>query len=187
MSTPADKKSAHATIDLRSRHIINPRSTRFVSGKTSECRWWPRKCHVGPWPRGREVARGVVRSSLFTQTRKKTIFRRRRGIEIFCNLFSTHQRPNVFYQPARPASATWTLWPLGGSEPLTSAPCSYFITQSLVLTIDVCRGLETSPLPIKRFAEFFSGRCCPNTLPATAFFLFFFNVLFFFFMKISCS
>ena len=40
----------------------------------------------------------------------------------------------------------WTLWPEGGSEPLTSAPRSEFMAQSLVLSIDVCPGLGISPL-----------------------------------------
>ena len=31
-------KTTHATIDLRSRHRINPRPTRFMSGKANECR-----------------------------------------------------------------------------------------------------------------------------------------------------
>ena len=35
---------------------------------------------------------------------------------------------------------------MGGSEPLTSAPRSDFMAQSLVLSIDVCRGLGISPL-----------------------------------------
>ena len=56
-------KTAHATIGLRSRHRINLRPTRFVSGKASECRWRPRRYHVDPWSRGREVTRGVLRSS----------------------------------------------------------------------------------------------------------------------------
>ena len=34
----ADQKQAHATIALRSRHRINPRSIRFVSGMTNEFR-----------------------------------------------------------------------------------------------------------------------------------------------------
>ena len=33
----ANQKQPHATIDLRSRHRINPRPTRFVSGKADEC------------------------------------------------------------------------------------------------------------------------------------------------------
>ena len=59
----ADKNSAHAAIDLSSRHKINPRSTRFVSGKASECGWRPRRYVADPWSTGREVARGVLRSS----------------------------------------------------------------------------------------------------------------------------
>ena len=47
---------------LRSRYRINPRLTRFVSGKASEYRWRPPKFHVDSWSRGREVARDVLRS-----------------------------------------------------------------------------------------------------------------------------
>ena len=50
------------TTHLRSRYRINPRSTRFVSGKASEYRWRPPKFHVDSWSRGREVARDVLRS-----------------------------------------------------------------------------------------------------------------------------
>ena len=87
-------KTAHATIGLRSRHMSNPRPTRFVSGKAGECRWRPRRYQVDPWSRGREVARGVQRSCL--KPEKMPICCHRRGIEIFCRLFSTQQRPNVF-------------------------------------------------------------------------------------------
>ena len=37
-SQHADKKTAHVTIGLCSRHRINPPPTRFVSDKASECR-----------------------------------------------------------------------------------------------------------------------------------------------------
>ena len=57
------KKAAHSTIGLRSRYRINPRPTRFVSGKTNECRWRPRRYRVDPWSGRREVARAVIRSS----------------------------------------------------------------------------------------------------------------------------
>ena len=50
------------TTHLRSRYRINSRSTRFVSGKASQCRWRPPKFHVDPWSRGREVARDALRS-----------------------------------------------------------------------------------------------------------------------------
>ena len=55
-------KTAHATIDFRSRHRSNPRPTRFVSGKAGECWWSPRRYQVDPWSRRRAVARGVQRS-----------------------------------------------------------------------------------------------------------------------------
>ena len=58
-------KTAHATIDVRSRHRINPRPTRFVSAnKASECRWWPGRYWVDAWPGGREVTSGVLRFCL---------------------------------------------------------------------------------------------------------------------------
>ena len=98
-------KTAHATIGLRSRHRINPRLTRFVSGKASGCRCRPRRHQVDPWSRGREVARDVQRSS--PKPEKRSIFCRRRGIEIFCRVFSTQQRPNVFVSDAWPAPATY--------------------------------------------------------------------------------
>ena len=50
------------TIDLRSRHKINQRPIRFVSGKANECRWRPRKYQVDPGSRRRDVAHGVLRS-----------------------------------------------------------------------------------------------------------------------------
>ena len=50
------------TTHLRSRYRINPRSTRFMSGKASDHRWRPPKIHVDPWSRGGEVARDVLRS-----------------------------------------------------------------------------------------------------------------------------
>ena len=56
-------KTAHATIGLRSRHRINPRPTRLVSDKAGEYNWRPRRHQVDPSSRGRERARGVLRSS----------------------------------------------------------------------------------------------------------------------------
>ena len=55
--------AAHATIDVRSRHRIYPRSTRFVLDKASECRRRPRSYRVDPMSRMQEVAHGVLRSS----------------------------------------------------------------------------------------------------------------------------
>ena len=101
----ADKKTANATICLRSRHRSNPRPTRFVSGKAGESRRRPRRYQVDPWSWGREVARGVLRSS--PKPEKRPMFCHRRGIENFCCLFSTQQRPNVFVSDAWPAPATY--------------------------------------------------------------------------------
>ena len=49
-------KTAHTTVDLRSRYTMNLRPTRFVSDKASECRWRPRRYRMDLWPRGRELA-----------------------------------------------------------------------------------------------------------------------------------
>ena len=44
--------------------------------------------------------------------------------------------------------------PEGGSEPLTGAPRSDFVAQSLVLSIDVCPGLGVSPLQTNIWLSF---------------------------------
>ena len=54
-------RTPRVTIDRRSRHRIDARSTRFVSGKASECRWRPWRYQEDPWSRGGEVAHGVLR------------------------------------------------------------------------------------------------------------------------------
>ena len=58
--------------------------------------------------------------------------------------------------------------------PITSAPRSGFMTQSLVLSIDVCRGLGIPPLRMKPLAKFFSGGSWPNIWPGC----FLFSLLF---------
>ena len=98
-------KTAHATIGLRSRHKSNQRQTRFVSGKAGESRKRTRRYQVDPWSRGREVARGVLRSS--PKPERRPIFCHRRGIEIFCRLPFTQQRPNMFASDVWPAPATY--------------------------------------------------------------------------------
>ena len=57
----------------------------------------------------------------------------------------------------------WTLWPEGESEPLTSAPRSDFMTQSLVLPIDVCRGLGISPLRTNIWLNFSAADLGPTS------------------------
>ena len=53
---------------------------------------------MDPVSRGREVSRGILRSS--PKPEKRPNFFHRRGIEKFCHLFSTQQRPNVFVSDA---------------------------------------------------------------------------------------
>ena len=89
----AHHTAAHATMDVRSRHRTSPRLTRFVLGKASEYRRRSRSYHVDPLSRRREVAHGVLCSrpnlnKLFFSPRSSS---ERRGIEIFCRLFSTDQ------------------------------------------------------------------------------------------------
>ena len=51
---------------------------------------------VNPWSRGREVARGVLRSS--PKPEKRPIFCHRRGIENFCRLFLHSSTQMCLYQ-----------------------------------------------------------------------------------------
>ena len=120
-------KTAFVTIDLRSRHsMINPWPTRLVSGKANECRWRPRRYRVDPWSRRRGVARGVIRSS--PKPEEGLVFAIGEGSRNFVVCF-LHTRGQMFlYQTPgrRPPRITGrivnTVWPKGGSEPLTSAP-----------------------------------------------------------------
>ena len=157
-------KTAPATIDLRSRHRSNPRPTRFVLGKAGECRWRLRRYLVNPW---REGARGVLRSS--TKPENRPTFCHRRGIENFCRLFSTHQRTKVSVSDAWPAPATYHRSFCDhcdqrvGRKSLTSAPRSDFMAQSLVLFIDVCRGLGIAPLRTNIWLSFSQADLGPRS------------------------
>ena len=55
-----------------------------------------------------------------------------------------------------------------------SAHRSDVMTQSLVLSIDVCRGLGISPLRIKTFGWVFQADLGPTSAHRNAFFVFFF-------------
>ena len=97
--------TAYTTIGLRSRHRINPRPTRFVSGMAGECRWRPWRNPADPRSRGQEVARGVLHSS--PKPGKSFFFLpSERGREI-CRLVCTQQRPNVFIADAFPVPAMY--------------------------------------------------------------------------------
>ena len=51
----------------------------------------------------------------------------------------------------------------GGSEPLTSAPRSDFMAQSMVLSIDVCRGLRISSLRMNVWLSFCQADLGPRS------------------------
>ena len=88
--------SAHQwTIDLQSRHIISPRSTRFVSGK--------RPVNVDDDLEDIMQIRGLggerlpaASYALHPNLKKKVFLPSEREMENSCRMFSTHQRPTVF-------------------------------------------------------------------------------------------
>ena len=151
----ADKKSANATIDRRSRHTINTRSTGFVPGKANECRWRPRNYQVDPW--------------------SIQVFQRRR-IDNSCRLFYIPAAICFFTRRLTCAghislAVVCALWRYIG---WVGAP-NECMSPSLFLSINVRRGLGVSPLRKKLFAECFSGQCCPNIRPGFFFFVFLFE------------
>lgn len=117
MVTTLIRKSALATIDLRFRHTIHPRPTRFVSGKPKAWKWRQWRYQVVPWSRGREVASGVLRSS--PKPEKKCLlfllFVIGKGPTCFVAYF-LHTSSNIFFisrlvsaRRITPA-AVWILW-----------------------------------------------------------------------------
>ena len=128
---------------------------------------------MDPWSRGREVARGVQRSS--PKPEKRLIFCHRRGIENFCRLFSTQQRPNVFISDAWPAPATITDRFVNsvtrGSVGPPNGRAPFRFQGAVVGFVDRCmsrtRNLAASN---KYLAEFFSGRSWPKIGPGIIFF-----------------
>ena len=136
-----------------------------MSGKAGECRRRPRRYQVDPWSRG-QVARGVLRSS--PKPEKRPIFCHRRGIVIFCRLFSTQQRPNALVSDAWPAPATSHRSLCEhcnqgvGRSPKERAPFRFH--GAVVGFVDRClsrtRNLAASN---KRLAEFFSGQSWPRS------------------------
>ena len=164
---------------FRSRCRINPRPTRFVSGKTSECRWRHRRYQVDPWSRGREVAHGVLDSS--PNPKKKAYFVPSEwDRDFFSPVFYTATPKCVCIRRLAGArhvspAVSWTLWPEGGSEPLTSAPRSAFMAQSLVLSMSVEDSESLRFEWNEHLAEFFSGRSWPNICPGFFFSVFFFS------------
>ena len=129
------------------------------------------------WIRGLGPARlPAAAYSLLPNLKKALFFAIGEGSRMFDRLFRTHQWPNVFVSDAWEAPACHRRCcercPGGGSEPPTSAPRSDFMTQSLFLSIDFCRGHGISPLRITRLSEYFAGRSWPNLSRGIFFFVF---------------
>ena len=141
--------TAHATIGLRSRDRINPRPTRFVSGKAGECRWRPRRYQVDPWSRGENLP--AASYALLPNLKKGLFLAIGEGSSFFvaCFVHSSAQMC-LFQTPGqRPPSITGhfvkTVTRGWVGAPNERAPCR-FMAQSLVLSIDVCPRLGISPL-----------------------------------------
>ena len=130
---------------------------------------------MDPWSTGREIARDVLRSS--PKPENRPIFCHRRGIDNFCRLFSTQQRPSVFVSGAWPAPATYhrsfcehcTVTRRWVGAPNERAPIRFhgavvgFVAKCLSRT----RNLAASNTHL---AEFFSGRSWPKIGPGIIFF-----------------
>ena len=153
-------KTAHATIGHRSRHRIKSWPTRFVSGKVGECRRQTRRYQVDPWSinRGRENFGGGLRSN---PEPNQTVYflPLERDREFLLTIFYTAAPKCVCIRRLAGArhvspAVLWTLWLEGGLELLTSAPRSDLVAKSLVLLIDVCRGLGISPFRINIWLSF---------------------------------
>ena len=112
------------------------------------------------------------RPTLFSQTlKKRSIFCHRRGIENFCRLLSTQQRPNVFVSDAWPGPAAYHR-PFGEH---CRDHRSCFMAHSLFLSIDVCRGLGISPLQIKIWWSFLRTTLAQHLSRKYSFRFFFMN------------
>ena len=109
-----------------------------------------------PWSRGREVARGVQCSSL--KPGKGPIFCHRRGIEIFCRLFSTQQRPNVFVSEASrrppPITRRFVNTVTRGWVGAPNGRATFTFHGAVVVFVARCPGLAISPLRTKIWLSF---------------------------------
>ena len=116
---------------------------------------------------------------------KRAYFCHRRGIENFCRLFSTQQRPNVFVSDAWPAPATYHRSfcehcdQRVGRSPQRAHPVSDFMAQSLVFSLDVCPRLGISQLRIYiwlSFSQAFLGPRSAQELFFSGFLKLFFRI-----------
>ena len=125
---------------------------------------------MDPCSKERDVARGVVRYSPQPENRP-TFLPLERDRDFLSSVFYT-SAPKCICTGRLAGARHESPAVEDGSEPRMSARGSDFTTQSLVLLIEVCRGLGISPRPSKHLAEFVAGRSC-TTSAQEIFFSFF--------------
>ena len=131
----------------------------------------PRRYQVDPWSTGREVARGVQRSS--PKPEKSSSFCHRRGTDNFCLLHGSAQM--FFYQtPGRhppPVTGRFVNTVTRGWVGTPNERALFRFHGAVVCFVDAClsrtRNLAASN---KHLAEFFSGRSWPKIGPGMFFF-----------------
>ena len=144
-----------------------------MSGKAGECRRRPRRYQVDPWSRGREVARGVLRSFL-PSLRKGLFFAIGEGSRIFAACFLHSSAQMCLYQTPGPRPPpitgrfmkTVTRGWVGAPNERTP----FRFHDAVVGFVDRClsrtRNLAASN---KHLVAFFSGRSWPNIGPGIIF------------------
>ena len=131
---------------------------------------------MDPWSRGREVARGVQRSSL--KTEKRPILSHRRGIDNFVACFLQSSAQMCLYQtPGRcppPITGRFVNTVTRGWVGAPNDRAPFIFHGAVVGFVDRClsrtRNLATSN---QHLAEFSSGRSWPNICPGNIFCFFF--------------
>ena len=133
---------------------------------------------MDPWSRGREVARGVLRSS--PKPEKRPIFCHRRRIENFVTCFLHSSAQMCLYQtPGRrppPITGRFVNTMTRGWVGAPNERTPFRFHGAVVGFVDRClsrtRNLAASN---KHLAEFFSGRSWPKDRPSNVFFFGFFE------------
>ena len=146
---------------------------------------------MNPCSRGREVARGVLRSS--SKPEKRPTFCHWRRIENFCRLFSTQQRPNVFVSDTWPAPVTYHRSfcehrdQRVGRSPYRARP-----VQNSWRSCGFCRSMSVEDLGSRRFElniwlSFSQADLGPTSAQELLVSFFLESLKLFFFFKILCS
>ena len=144
-----------------------------MSGKAGECRWRPRRYQVDPWSRGREVARGVQRSS--PKPEKSPFFAIGEGSRIFVACFLHSSAQMCLYQtPGRrppPLTGRFVNTVTRGRVGTPNERAPFRFHGAVVGFVDRClfrtRNLAASN---KHLAEFFSDQFWPKIGPRIIFF-----------------